>query len=608
MKQFDELFSDDKIIGYLCKLRVKIAKQRNKKHLLHLFTNSKKFNYHLPVEIQSAYEEQFAKDFFPLFPPRKQWKQIGQSSRYKARVGEEPRKLSTVDKNLYGLIKTVRFYRLKHPNTPFVLKLNKFIEDVQTSIKDLDYKIEAPYTYPKPKDKKKATELKENENNICRPLSLFSLKDKLILSFTNNYFTRLFDNYFESCSLAFRATPHQVINHHTAIQRILQYKAKYQNENLWVAECDMQKFFDTVDHQVITRQFGVLINKVRHDRPHIELAYCTNIFFSYLKCYCFNHDVLPKNLDEAHWLEYKIPKGQYGWIQLEIERLEMYQDITKERVGIPQGGALSGLIANIVLDIADKKVVDHEQDIFYTRFCDDMIIMHPDKTVCEVKIKTYLETLAGCNLVVHPFTNELSKEREKQNPLLPKHTLKPFWKGKSKGPYQWGPIADTAFPWIGFVGYEIKFNGEVRVRKSSLLKELKKQKDVIKDIKGAIQEELKVSGGTITESAMRKLIGMSVSRVELWNYTTVVSEMCWKNGFQELNPNPHSIKQLKRLDKSRSKLYYDLLKEMDGLVISKKTKKKVKEDERELLNEEQDNRQIVKYDKPFSYYYHLSEK
>jgi len=604
MKQFEEDFTDEKIIGYLCKLRVKIAKQRNKKHLLHLFTNNKKFNYHLSTDYKSEYEKKFAEDFYPMFPARKKWKQLGQESRYK-KTRTIDKKLSTVDKNLFALIKTIRFYRSKHPTEPFIIKLNAFISDIQESIKNPEYSISKPYTYPKPKDKKKANELKDGEFNVCRPLSLFDLKDKLILSFTNNYLTRLFDIYFAPCSLAFRATPHQVINHHTAIQRILQYKSNHKDEPLWIAECDMQKFFDSVDHRVIISQYNLLINRAINDKPHLSFDNCSSIFYSYLSCYCFNHDVLHKNEDKDHWTEYKIPRGQYGWIHNEINTFSLYGNISDERIGIPQGGALSGLIANIVLDMADKKVIEDDQGAFYTRFCDDMIIMHPSKDVCQSKINIYLDTLANCKLVVHPFSKQLSQNRKIYNSKLPSVSLKSFWKGKSKGPYKWGNISDDGFPWIGFVGYEIHYDGDIRVRKSSLHKELKKQKDVVKDIKKAVEYELKVSRGTITESAMRKLIGMSVSRVELWNYSTVISEMCWKNGFQELNTNKHSVKQIKRLDRSRSKLYYDLVKEMDAVRIVKNKKEK-RSDEDESV--ERENHQIIDYNKPFSYYYHLMEK
>ena len=47
MKEFETYFSSDIIVTYLCKLRAKVANTRNKKHLIHLLTDSEKFNYHV---------------------------------------------------------------------------------------------------------------------------------------------------------------------------------------------------------------------------------------------------------------------------------------------------------------------------------------------------------------------------------------------------------------------------------------------------------------------------------------------------------------------------------------------------------------------------------
>lgn len=604
MKQFEEIFSDKQIISYVCKLRVKIAKQRNKKHLLHLLTDNKQFNYHIPTKAKSSYEKKYAEDLLSLFPPRKQWKKLGENSRTTSQNGIK-KKLNSVDKNLYALIKTVNFNRENYPEKLWVIKLNSFISEVKNSIKDENYKIGIPFTYPKPKERKHLHQLKAGEYNVCRPLSLFDLKDKLIISFTNSWLTKLFDKFFEPCSFAFRAIPHKIVNHHTAIREISQYKSLYATQSLWVGECDMQKFFDSVDHKVIISQFKKLLELSKSTYPHLKLSSATNIFYGYLASYSFNKNVWPRNSDDSHWVAYKIPRGQYGWISDEINEYGLYKDIGEERIGIPQGGALSGLIANIVLDIADKKISNFCENVFYVRFCDDMVIMHPDRQKCSDAIELYVKTLLDCKLVPHKFSKILIEKRKKKSKFQPDQSLKPFWKGKSKGPYKWGSVSDNGMPWMGFVGYEIDYSGNVRVRKSSLNKELDKQKKIIDDIRNAIASHQKVSGGTVTESAMKRLIGMSVSRVELYNYQNVISEMCWKNGFQELNKNKHTIKQLKILDRNRSKLYYKLVKDMEPFRVIKPSKSTGEYD-----NDSQDSprRQLVMYDKAFSYYYHVVEK
>lgn len=607
MKQFEDFFTDKQIISYLCKLRAKLAKQRNKQHLLHLLTNNQEFNYHLPDEKKSEYEIRYVKDLANLFPPRKEWKKLGEDSRLVKSNGNI-KKLNSVDKNLYSLIKTVNFNRQKHPEKRWVQNLNTFIQDVQSTIINNDYEITKPFIYPKAKEKKPLNKLKANEKNVCRPLCLFDLKDKLIISFTNAFFTKLFDKFFEPCSMAFRAIPHKIVNHHTAIQEIIAYRKSHLDEPLWIAECDMQKFFDSIDHKIIIKQFNLLLEQSLFHSPHLNLVFASSIFTAYLNCYSFNMDVLHRNEDLTHWKEYDIPLGEYGWIQSEIKTLGLYGDLCQERIGIPQGGALSGLIANIVLDIADKKLLNFCDDMLYVRFCDDMVVMHPDDKKCAAAIELYVKTLLDCKLVPHDFSKVLINKRIQKIHFQPALTVKDFWKGKSKGPYLWDCLSRDGYPWMGFVGYELHFSGNIRVRKSSLNKEIDKQKKVIKEIRVAIDTHQKVSGGTVTESAMKRLVGMSVSRVELYNYESVVSEMCWKNGFQELTDNPYSVKQLKKLDRNRSKLYYQLEKDMENFRLSRKNNNSQKTGDQEEEEEDPKARQLVFYDKAFSYYYHIIEK
>lgn len=138
--------------------------------------------------------------------------------------------------------------------------------------------------------------------------------------------------------------------------------------------------------------------------------------------------------------------------------------------------------------------------------------------------------------------------------------------------------------------------GNIRVRKKSLLKELAKQKTIIREIKNAVKEGMRKPKGTATESAINRLIGMSVGRIGLDNFDEVSTDMCWKNGFRELTVNKHSIGQIKQLDRNRSKHYYKLLNELE--------EPELEFDE----DEENEKRKYVKYDKPFSYYHQIIER
>ncbi len=603
MKEFETYFSGDAIVSYLCKLRAKVANGRNKKHLIHLLTDSDKFNYHVNdskkyLEIDEVnsnefikYEHQFLTELNKLFPSRKKWVVLGGKSRINKKTKQS---LSATDRNYYSLLKTIKSFRNKSPNEPWLIALDEFLLDIQTSISSGSYKVASPIIYPKLKKEKQL-----NGPNECRPISLFSLKDRIILSITNKYLTRLFDKYFENCSYAFRSKINKegtaILTHHDCIKDILEYRLEHQNSPLWVVECDMEKFYDSVNHKIIKELFIQLIEQSKSAFPSIDFGKPSHIFFEFLDCYAFNINV-PTKSDLAYWSSYVIPKGEFEWVGDRFKELEYYENIDTERIGVPQGGALSGLIANIVLNVADKEVL--KTDVFYTRFCDDMLIIHPDLEVCKVAKENYINVLKGLKLVPHGFKldKDLSEKRTKVIKGQPEITLAPFWKGKSKGPYKWDSISNEGFPWIGFVGYEMHNKGFVRVRKKSFHKELQKQSEVIDEIRKAVKYRMRKSKGSVTESAIHRLIGMSVGRVTLKNFDTVSNDLCWKNGFKELAMNTYSIQQIKQLDRNRNRLYYDLVKDLKEPVVEEENKIQSKP------------RQVIHFNKPFSYYYQVLER
>ena len=244
------------------------------------------------------------------------------------------------------------------------------------------------------------------------------------------------------------------------------------------------------------------------------------------------------------------------------------------------------------MDNAIKTLKDEQ--LLYIRFCDDMIMIHPDKKKCENAVEVYQKALLDLKLVPHEFKENLKNTSAKN--------LDSIWNGKnkSKKTYKWtNDFKDRSnIPWIGFVGYEIHFDGHVRVRKSSLKKELRKQKEVVQKISLVIQDETRrARKGTIMESAINRLNGMSVGRIHIWNHDKVNPDMCWVNGFRVLNRNKYVSKQLKQLDKNRNHQLARLRREVRNLP-----------DDPPI--EETNNRKYTDhYGKPYSYYHQtLKEK
>jgi hypothetical protein len=210
-----------------------------------------------------------------------------------------------------------------------------------------------------------------------------------------------------------------------------------------------------------------------------------------------------------------------------------------------------------------------------------MICIHPDRKTCDDAIKAYKNRLIDLNLVPHDFEDNLVNKADS------------YWSSKSKSAYRWSSDLNIAkaFPWIGFVGYELHFNGSLRVRKSSLKKEVRKQKEIVDSISQSIDKgRHKQNPGYILESARNRLNGMAVGRIQMWNHSAVDAEMCWVNGFTELNDNPTLKKQLKYLDNRRNYQIAILKKKLKDLGSVK-------------VNRTSKTRKYPYYGRPYSYYY-----
>jgi retron-type reverse transcriptase len=531
MTKLDECFTDNEIIKYLCKIRVSKAQRCNKKHLLHLLTKAKKHNYHLNNKEDKEFEK-----LQGLLPSRRKWKKLGMENRYKDVSGIKIR-ISSVEYNQKSLLKTVKYYRKKSPKEQFVIALNLFIQEIKDSVNSDEYVIESPEIEKKFKKKDKKRNI-----STYRPISIYPLKERIIIGLVSKYFTKIFDKYFSEQSYAFRQPPtidekkkksKIQKNHHEAIQTILDYRKKHDNTPLWVSECDIKKFYDSVHHKTLKYFFKKLIKQTKKNCPASYDIRAENLFYKYLDSYSFVKNVLPKNK--------RMKNGEFGWVEKELKESKLFKSTRNLKLGVPQGGALSGLISNILLDSIDKKLESFKDpDLLYVRYCDDMVIIHPDKEKCKKYSEIYEQSLKKMKLFSHPF-QECSYA-----------DYKSFWNKKSKKPYRWYNEKGKSFYWFGFVGYEISFDGDLRVRKSSLRKEKDKQKKVVSDIVKVIKTDRRKSKGYILESAINRLNGMAIGRANLRNYRKLENEMCWANGFHKLNDNKTVRSQMRELDKFRS--------------------------------------------------------
>jgi hypothetical protein len=404
--EFQDYYSSENIIKYLCKIRVSYSSKRHKKQLLDDLVNKEN---HLK-KLDDHYDNEIISQLDLLLPSRRQWLTHNSKRHTKCKnpsTGKyELKKLDTDDKNKQILFNTIKRQSKNKLKYPYQLELDKFISDIQNGIFNCNYKISTPNIVPEVKETNKSKRkyyILKNKQFECRPISRFTLMDRIVISITNKFLTDLLDCHFEKSSLAFRAKEKiesKEKNHHLAINKIIEFKQRNIKINLFVAECDIKKFYDTVNHNLCFSLFEDLTEKSKSNCNDSSLKSAKYIFKEYLNSYNFEDVILTK--DKSYWAQQLHPNkkqinGVFPWIKKEILQDDYYKANPNQKIGVPQGGALSGLIANIMLDKADKELKSIP-DLFYVRYCDDMILM--------VSLRPSTYCIDGSGGLIFPLKNQ----------------------------------------------------------------------------------------------------------------------------------------------------------------------------------------------------------
>lgn len=582
MTSFGEYISFWSVTDVLVNKRVQLCEKRHKKHQLHLLSPE------MEIGASSAAEQKILE----MMPPRRSWVSLSQTTRYRDLDDGHRQRYAAAVCNRKCIHWTIKRDVASGNKPPYLERLMEFVDKIRVRVLEKDFAFSAPELFPEEKDKES-----------CRPLCKFeNLEDAVILILANKYLTRLFNGLFYEESLAFRSKRDYhgekdcVTAHHHAIVRMKEYMARNDGKKLYVGECDLQKFYDTVNRGVVRQCYYGLLQKAAKENPGVSFEEINRVFEAYLRCYSFSKIVLCKNDKEKNrefWDKNKIEEGKrcFKWVKPELLGL-MKRGQMRASVGVPQGGALSGLIANMVLNTVDWQVKNKMKgNDLYLRYCDDMIIVSTSKARCRRLFYTYYNGAKRLRLAPHEPEKEL------------KFGTKEFWNGKSKDVYLWELGRRDAAEWIGFVGYEMRRDGMMRIRKKSLQKELKKQTSVVfEKTLDKIKGRKRVSNDSLLGTLESKLISMSVGKIAVWNAPYIESEMCWSAGFKELELNPVLKKQLKELDRHR---WMMLVAARRRLGKEREEKERVNRKDLEQLkeNKQPDARGMV-----YSYYYQFARK
>ena len=401
-----------------------------------------------------------------MMPPRYTWVRPPSSKRKKLPNSALSNR-KNAEKALLLTIKRDEKERKDNGKTfRYLDELHAYFDRIRKRLSEGQLRLESPQLMPIFKDKKKLND--GTWKVTCRPLSVYTkLDDKIILALTSRYLTRYFNRYLHENILSYRAArdfqgeKHRVTDFNDGIALIKAFREKHDAGYIYAADCDIKKFYDIIPHEMVRECFRRMLDTSRLNEDGKRQV--MRVLNAYLNSYNFYDNALKES---------QVHPGVFGKVQKKLHDKESLNTYLLGKVEIPdgeylqrgvaQGGALSLLIANVVLNDVDKVIVDHPDDNrLFIRYCDDMILLHTNYDECCRLMDLYVRSLKDHGLFYHDFKQVSESKRGAT-------TTQQFWKIKSHSPFLWGKGKGNSNLYIGFLGYEIRRDGRMRLRKSNV--------------------------------------------------------------------------------------------------------------------------------------------
>jgi hypothetical protein len=438
---------------------------------------------------------------------------------------------------------TMKALKAESDTTSFqTLGLRAFLTEVREKVLR-----DSPYVFDPPR----ITPLRKARGGpIYRAVGQMSTVDSVVDSITAKYLRDCFDPDLLHSALAFRAgVPGKPPpNHHAGVKAILNFLNAHSDSELWAGEHDIKKFFDCIGHDVAKAAVDRAVAAARRRCVTVD-ARAVQIIKAFIDCYSFPKDVLQGALPT---LKLRDPEATFNWPGEDGSLDAFYTNPMDAKIGIIQGAALSCLIANLVLHYADVEVttVRGKREFLYQRYCDDMLLICTSKSDCQRRMKAYGQAMRRLYLPVH-----------KPQPMVAYG--RSFWQQKSKGPYRWTDQTGGV-PWIGFCGYQVHFDGHIRIRPSSVRKQIDAMREetdqVVRRILSAGSGGIKLSRKQILHRFQQRLTCRMVGHRTPSSQPGDLAPNCVASGFKLLAEYPHQQGQLRLLDRVRGECIREVSK------------------------------------------------
>ena len=528
--------TDRRILTLLVRARMSLRRQRRDNSFYHRLAQTGR---NPRVDLES--------DLADLLPPRREWPRPGTAARNAARANG----LDAVSTALVDFLLS-NFSTPRQSSPVWLKRLRKFVGSVRTRIRNWgpDSRFESPKVYALLKSR--ATDA--GKADAFRGLAVYGLSDRLVISIAARHLREMTDAVMHPGSLAFR-TESPTLTHHDAVERIVRFRNQFESSEKWVAEVDIRGFFDVVSHDVARRAVSRLLSKLpAEQRPDPRALSILNV---YLDSYAFNMGGRDQAFRQARKQQRQGHDVEVPWPDADLRALGV--DIERARVGIPQGGALSCFLANAILDQADWAVENAvrtgaDAEALYLRYCDDIICLATSRDQCDRMLTAYAASLVDLKLPAHQMLNfdrPYERSRNRKRPSRERQNGG-FGKGKSKAPYRWSQAgAPGSVPWCAFVGYHVRHDGKLRLRPSSVKKEIEKHNLILGQVHRFIRRKGQArSKRQILYRVRQRLRAIAVGTGSVGS-GPMPPAFSWTQGFRLLAKHPSLSGQLRNLDRHR---------------------------------------------------------
>lgn len=188
-----------------------------------------------------------------------------------------------------------------------------------------------------------------------RPLGIPTIRDRVVQQACKIVIEPIFEANFLNNSFGFRPK-------RSAVQATIEIKASLVR-NWWVIDADIQKYFDTIDHELLMK----LLRKRVSDRRVLKMI--------------------------------------RQWLMAGVVENGKFQ---ATKIGSPQGGVISPLLANIYLHVFDMYWQNKYQHLGrLIRYADDFVIICRYRSDAERALKSVTHIMEHLKLNLHPAKTKL---------------------------------------------------------------------------------------------------------------------------------------------------------------------------------------------------------